>query len=105
MHGRPKHVARERQSRFDPVRPRELAVRLGSADEAGNRLNRQSGRDFAGGVAAEAVGDDEQPQRRIAEKAVFVDLPNGPRVTLPGPAVRGRGFERIAIICSRSRLS
>ena len=45
------------------------------SNEAADLLDRLLARDLALGVAADAVGDDEQPERVVAHERVFVVRP------------------------------
>jgi hypothetical protein len=72
-HARQQAIGGNRQFVIEGKRPRHLSRPGRRVHEADERLNRHGGSDFAGIVATHTVGDDEQPQRRIAEETILIE--------------------------------
>ena len=76
VHGGPQPVGVEREAGVDAVGPGVLLVFAGPANEPGHGLDREPRGDFAGGVPAHPVGDDQQPEGFVLEQRVFVGAPD-----------------------------
>src|ERR1700680_4461075 len=71
----------------------ERGIRVGVAAMCGDRVDSETARDFAGGKAAHAVGENEQIHLGRGEEAVFVVVANAAGVGSRSKLDRERGLQ------------
>ena len=75
----------------DAVRPGEVRLPMGMANETDQRLEGQPGCDFTGVAPAHAVGHGEEAEVGFEHERVFVDTPHRSRIGMASRAEDERG--------------